>query len=162
MRNGGFLLDEDGNLIMPQERNKYVMTERDYTSLQKVLSVKSLRICSLTLDCVVDVTEVYHSFIESTNNKFDMFSFKAQSCLLKSIYSYGNLRHNHGYSHLVKVGSISDFNIVDFVQKFGRTPARYFGVLGCSDEKWSEMKISCEQFTESRKKFPVHVASNPR
>ena len=130
------------------------MTARDYSSLQNVLSVMSLRRVRLTLDCFLDVPTVYHAFMQSTNNNFNIFSFRSQFSVVQSGASLlGNIRHNRGYSHLVRIDPIPEFDIVEYVQKFERTPARYFGVHCGNDEKWNQIKASCEQFTKSRKDY---------
>ena len=141
--------DGDG-LMLPLHR-KYTMTALDYVSLQQVLSVESLRSCELYLDCVLDVHAIYQSFLNSTNNNFKKFSFDRLfndlSILVKSYKSDG------GYYHLVDADSIPDFDIGPLVQKFMRTPARYFGVHTRSDKKWADIMSSCEHFTSSRQDY---------
>ena len=142
------VFDKDEKLIIPVNR-EYTMTVRDYSSLQKVLSVESLRKCSLRLDCVLHVQDVYRSFIHSSNNNFNMFSFESlNSRFVKSFKSDGRYHH-----HLVQIASLPDFDIVEFVQKFKRTPARDYIVKDGSVEKFSEIKSSYDQFAQSRKDY---------
>ena len=138
------------DLMLPLHR-KYTMTALDYLSLQQVLSVESLRSCELYLDCVLDVHAIYQSFLNSTNNNFKKFSFdRLFNDLSIVVNSY---KRDGGYYHLVDADSIPDFDIGPLVQKFMRTPARYFGVHTRSDKKWADIMASCEHFTSSRQDY---------
>ena len=136
---------------MPLERNKkYTLTARDFSSLRRVLSVQSLRDVNLYLDCIPDVQNCYYSFIQSSNNNYNKFVVEN---FVSSRSKGGNSRHNLGYCHRIEIDSLSDFDIVEFIMKFKRSPARFFDIVCNSDKKWSEIKTECEQFTTSRKDY---------
>ena len=149
--------DQEGkplNLPLESDQNKkYSLSTRDFSSLQKVLSIDPLRSVYLYLDCVHDVQSLYHSFMKSSNNNFNAFRVEFQSYFVQSQSNYGNIRYNRGYVHEVKIDSLHDFNVVEFVQKFRRSPARCFSILCNSDNKWNEIKTDCEQFTKSRTEY---------
>ena len=143
---------QDGNLVMPLERNKkYTLTGRDYSSLQNVLSVQSLRNVYLDLDCVLDVQNLYNSFIHSSNNNYN--KFHATNFILSFRNQCGNIRHHRGYYHQINIDSLPDFDIVEFLTKFKTSPARIFIIRCSSDKKWNEIKTKCEQFTKSRQDY---------
>ena len=144
------------NIPLERDKNKkYVMTARDFSSLQKVLNVNSLRFVYLYLNCVPDVQNIYNSFIQSSNNDFSIFRAEFQSYFIQSYRSKcaSNIRQDCRYCHEINIDSLHDFNIVEFVRKFKRSPARFFAILCNSDKKWNEIKNKCDGFTKSRKDY---------
>ena len=112
-------------------------TKRGTISELELLSLESLRHVTLALDCILDVQTVYHSFVQSLNNNYNSFSFEADFAPQCLIHYYGTsfvtsyecddtLRHNRFYTHVVQVGSIPDFEICTFVQKFIQSISSFF------------------------------------
>ena len=120
--------DQDGKLIIPPESDKnkkYTLTSRDFSSLNNVLSMELLRVVWLVLDCVPDIQNIYNSFIESSNNNFNIFTvlFRKGFILRYFTSQLHNIRYNRAFGHDIEIDSLPDFDIIEFVRKFKRSPA---------------------------------------
>lgn len=139
------------------DRYHSTMTTEDCSSLQKIFKIFSLRVVRLHLDAYRPTRKVvYESFMASANNHYNKISLVYEYIAISNFQlasnnkKYVNSRYNRKYCHKIRVKSIPDFCISDFITKFKRTPGRYFDISGASNEKWNQMKEECYQFAKER------------
>lgn len=149
-----FIFDEFKGEYENQNVDKfYTMTAEDYSCLQKVFNILSIRFIYLYLNaCRPDTKAIYESFIGCANNQYSLiriqyYDYVAMGCCSTRFFSS---RYNRGYHHIIRIELIPGFFITNFIQKFKRTPARCFDISGASDEKWNEMKEQCQKFAKER------------
>lgn len=149
-----FIFDEFKDGYENQNVDKfYSMTTEDYSCLQKVFNILSIRlICLYFSACRPDPKAIYESVIGCGNNHYSLiriqyYDYIAMGCCSTRFLSS---RYNRGYHHTVRIELIPGFCITNFIQKFKRTPVRCFDISGASDEKWNEIKEQCQRFAKER------------
>ena len=142
-----------------QEENKYIMTDDDYSSLQKVMSIPTLKNVKLLFDFTIDLQNIYDCFIASTNNNFD--NLEVSILIYQDLFSSRRLGFEcpkgTKYPHQVHEGSLREFSIEDFVRKFSNSRKRRFEVFietieydnyNLITQKWNRIRSEFDQFIQ--------------
>ena len=113
--------------------NEYKMSAGDYSTLRKVLSIRTLRTVHLDFGLIANHQEVYDCIIESTNNKLDELNVLfRKSDSLRGTFILTNFI-DVAAQHQIYAGSLMAISIVDFVRKFSSIRPRSFEIASDSD-----------------------------
>ena len=133
-----------------KEELEYKMSVEDYSSLGKVLNIRSLRVVHVDFNLIPDVQKFYDVVIESANNNLNNIdvSFRRVKEDL-DVYLISCSVPGDDFRHGVTVDSLTEFSIVGFMKKFNGSRTRRFEVICTNDEEWVKIGTEFNAYIES-------------